>query len=232
MKQKAPVEFIHVGFFDLICDAIFHYRQSKDASDSYSMNRNARASIISSSLSLECYANALLQDIDSSNYCFKDLDKMTPLSKIEIYFKMNGITKNIDYGDHKIQKINELIQVRNSYVHSKSRVIKTTINSPQDGGTHWILPMELDGEQYKSLAIPKSPMFWGDDSARSILEAILSFYKYMFDIFDKIKDKKSYLLMNRVCFDNVVMPNTFTEFDIELDNAEKLGLDIKFMKPE
>lgn len=38
--------------------------------------------------------------------------------------------------------------------------------------------------------------------------------------------------MNRVCFDNVVMPNTFTEFDIELDNAEKLGLDIKFMKPE
>lgn len=232
MIPKIPAKFIHVGFFDLICDSIFHYRQSRDSSESYSMNRNARASIISSALSIECYANALIQDIQSSSDCFNDLDRLSPLSKIEMFFRMNGVEDNINYGDHRIQVIKELIQVRNSYVHSKSKTISTTMSLPEDGSTHWILPMELEGERYKSLKIPKSSMFWNDDNAFAVLKAILQFYKYTFSLLEKIKDDKDYLLINRISFKNFIIPNTFSEFDTEIKKAIELGLDIEFLKPK
>ncbi len=230
MKPKIPAKFIHVGFFDLICDSIFHYRQAKKSTESYDINRSARASIIASALSIECYANALIQDIQSSADCHNDLDKLTPLSKVEMFFRMNGVENNINYGDHKIQKIKELIQVRNSYVHSKSKIINTSMGLPEDGNTHWVLPIEFDGEQYKSLKIPKSSMFWNDANAYDVIKSSLEFYKYTFGFFDKIGSEKHHLLINRISLGNVIIPGMFTEFDNEIEKAIELGLDIEFLK--
>lgn len=232
MKPKIPAQFIHVGFYDLICDSIFHYRQAKSCTESYSMNRNARASIISSALSIECYANALMHDIQSSKECLNDLDKLTPISKIEIFLKLNGVENGINHGDHKIQKIKELIQVRNSYVHAKSKTIHTEMGLPENSNTHWVLPMELDGEHYRSLRIPKSSMFWNDVNALEVLKTTLDFYKYTFSFLEQIKEDKDHLLLNRITFKNFILPNVFPEFDTEFENAIKLGLDVKFLQPK
>ncbi|WP_322104029.1 hypothetical protein [Paraburkholderia sp. J41] len=56
------MQFEHTGFFDLIADALFHYRQAsacRDAKDlhaSYRANRHARTSILASIFSVECAA--------------------------------------------------------------------------------------------------------------------------------------------------------------------------------
>lgn len=229
MRPKIPAKFVHVGFIDLVCDSIFHYRQSKDMTDPYTVNRNARASILSSALSLECLANALLKDFDASSACLNDLDKLSPLSKIELYFRLNSVSESIKHGDNIIQKIKELIQVRNSFVHTKSKSIKTTIDFPEDGGTHWIVPMELDGDFYSSLKIPKSPMFWDDNHAREVLSAALAFHKIIFYLLESIK-KGDYMLTNHVVLNNIIMPSIFSEFDSEIEYASKIGLDVNFLR--
>jgi hypothetical protein len=230
MQPKIQAEFIHVGFYDLICDSIFHYRQSQASTDSYMMNRNARASILSSTLSLECFANALIQNINASKDCMHDLDKMTPLNKIEMFFRIKNSTENISYSDHLTQKIKELIQIRNSFVHTKRRTISTAMGLPEDNDTHWIMPMELDGELYKALQIPKSSMFWSADNALDSLKTIFSFYKKIFKTLDNIQKEDEYIFYNHITFKNVIMSGIFTEFDTEIEYASSLGLETDFLK--
>ena len=194
------------------------------------MNRNARASIISSSLSIECYANALISSLEISKDCLNDLDKLPPISKIEMFFRVSGIEKNINHGDHRIQKTKELITIRNAYVHTKKKIIKTTIGLPEDKDTHWTLPLELDGDLYKSLKIPKSSMFWNDQNALLVLEASLDFYNYLSSFLDKTEEDKEYLLVNRVIFGNFIMPSNFFEFEKEINLADELGLNVEFIK--
>ena len=68
-------------------------------------------------------------------------------------------------------------------------------------------------------------MFWNADNALSVLHAIFDFYEYLFG--SLIPNEQSPLLLNRVEFANVIMPNTFSEFDIELSKAKELGLKIE-----
>ena len=228
--MKVPAEFIHVGFIDLLCDAIFHYRHSADSKESYAVNRNARASITASFLSIESCANILLQSLDISKKMRNDLDRLPALSKMEAYSLLENVSCNFDRGDNRVQKVSELIQARNDFVHPKSRNISSDIGEPQDGGDVWILPMGLEGVQYKELKIPKCALFWNADNSFSVLKTVFDFYEYIFEKLVPIDDKKSHLLLNRVEFENVIMPNTFSEFDMELSKAKELGINTAWIE--
>jgi len=85
--------------------------------------------------------------------------------------------------------------------------------------------MSLEGELHKELGIPKCSMFWSAYNALSVLHTIFDFYDYLFEQLIP-KDSKTPLLVNRIEFRNVVMPNSFSEFDIELSKAKELGLKV------
>lgn len=223
--MEIPAKFIHIGFIDLLCDAIFNYRRAIESKDSYGLNRSARASITASFLSIECCANILLRELDVAKSTLNDYDRLPSISKIETYLHISNCESNIDRGDNRVQKIIELIKVRNNFVHPKSQNINTDIGLPEDKGEVWMLPMSLEGELHKELGIPKCAMFWNADNALSVLHAIFDFYDYLFGKLIP-RNEKAPLLLNRVEFENVIMPNSFSEFDAELNKAKELGLKV------
>lgn len=226
---ELPAEFIHVGFIDLLCDAIYHHRKADKAEDSYEMNRDARASIAASFLSIECCANAFLKELKLPKATLKDYDRLPSISKIETFLFINNSGNNINRGDNRVQKIVELIKIRNDFVHPKGNKINTGIGIPQDAGDNWMVPLNLEGSLYPEIRIPKCAMFWSAESSLSVLKCIFNFYDYLFETVLGEKDDKTLFLLNRVIFQNIIMPNIFNEFDIELGKASELGLKVEFI---
>ncbi|ELA9892408.1 hypothetical protein QRL14_002256 [Vibrio parahaemolyticus] len=103
--MKIPAQFMHVGFFDLLCDALMQHNQSQqNENNNYRCNRFARSSICASVLSIESCANALLQQIDIAPQTLNDLDRMPALSKIDMYLRVEHQLSGLDYGNNIVQK--------------------------------------------------------------------------------------------------------------------------------
>lgn len=225
--MKTPAVFYHIGFIDLICDALFHLRSARESNDHYIIHRNARASISAISLSLECFANAILSYPDISSQLFTEMEKLPALAKIDAALLMSDIDYQIDYGDHRTQKMKELIKVRNQFVHPKETRIKTEVGLPVDGQDHWLVPMTLDGEMHKELKIPTCPMFWNADSAHQTLNSALLFYNKIFKQIHQRHNSILKMLLNRLEIkQNNMMPNTHGGYDTELRLASVAGLDV------
>jgi hypothetical protein len=89
-----------------------------------------------------------------------------------------------------------------------------------------MVPLSLEGELHKELAIPKCAMFWSSDNALSVLHVIFDFYDYILSKIVPDAEQKP-IMLNRVEFGNVVLPNSFAEFDVELAKAKELGLKVE-----
>ena len=131
--MKAPVNFRFTGFCDLIADSVYQHKLATQSENSYFMNRHARASILSSALSVECVANCLLESLGSSSRLIKDLDRLPVLSKIEIYLLENQIS-GFSRGDEPVQKVADLINARNTYAHTRTINIPSEIGPFEDAG--------------------------------------------------------------------------------------------------
>ncbi|ELA8098910.1 hypothetical protein HJ201_24450 [Vibrio parahaemolyticus] len=228
--MKIPAQFMHVGFFDLLCDALIQHTQAQQSENSsYRCNRFSRSSICASVLSIENCANALLQQIEVSPQTLNDLDRMPALSKIDMYLRVEHQLSGLDYGSNVVQKVKELLQIRNQFVHQKGTKIKTDIGKPEDGKENWILPMDLEGKLHKQVKIPKCSMFWSHNHAYEVLKTVFNFYNYLFsELVPLSEEELTPILMNRIQFKNYVMPNLFDEIQVELQEAESLGLKLKF----
>lgn len=226
--MTAPADFRYTGFYDLLSDAIFQHRLATKCSDSYSMNRHARASVMASALSIECAANCLLNSLDLPSALLNDLDKISALSKIDSALRLRSESK-LDRGRNEVQKIAELIKARNDYVHPRTSIIKADIALPEDAGENWLLPMSLDGEHWPAIGIPKKAMFWSQDSSLATLKATSEFFKYIFvDALNASEDELHNMLPSVIQIGNVQILAVFEEFRSELKSANELGVDLSF----
>lgn len=155
---------------------------------------------------------------------------MTPLGKIDVCLRLRG-TFPIDPGSHAVQRVAELVKARNDHVHPKSYNIPAELNTPEDGDTHWMLPMWLEGELWPHLKFPKRPMFWSSDCSRIALQAVADFYRYVFKTLMKIDDDElQHMLGSRVEIGGtMVMPAVFDEVRFELEGAKEWGADFEFL---
>lgn len=222
--MKARAKYIHVGFIDLLSDAIYQHGMAAESNDDYIENRCCRASISASVLALECFANALLQSLDISKKLREDLDRLPSISKIETYLQILRAKNNIDHGDNRIQKAKELIQIRNQFVHPKTTKSDSEISEPQDGNTHWIVPMKLEISMYKELKIPRSENHWREGDSAIILEATFQLFDYLYNLIPSMPNKRA-IFLNRNQIKSVIMPCIYGEFDAEYAKATKMGLE-------
>jgi hypothetical protein len=227
---SVQASFRYVAFFDLLGDAVFQHRQAKMASDSFSMSRFARASVLAASLGIECAANCLLDSLSLSKLLLKDLDKLPPLSKIEACLRIKGADE-LDRGRAEVQQISELIKARNDHVHPKISTIPTEMGKPQDGGKDWIFPFNLEGEHWPHLKIPKRSVFWSSESSASTLRALSQFLRYVFiDLLKFTEDDFSELFRLRIEFANVRMPVVWDEIFGEFRHLVEDDIDLSFRR--
>ena len=226
--MAVPADFRYTGFYDLLADAVFQHRLAAKCTESYSMNRHARASVMASALSVECAANCLLNSLDLPSALLNDLDKISALSKIDSAIRLRSDSK-LDRGRNEVQKIAELIKARNDYVHPRATNIKADVALPEDAGENWLLPMSLDGEHWPAIGIPKKAMLWSEDSSLATLKAVAAFFKYVFvEVLDASMDELHSMLPSVMQMGDVQILAIFEEFRSELKSANEFGIDLSF----
>lgn len=225
---EVPATFRYSAFYDLLADAAFQHKQAKAEEDSYRMSRYARASVLAASLSVECAANCLLASLELSHALRTELDRFTPIAKIEAYLQLKDIN-GFDRGSDAVQRVIELTKVRNDHVHPKASAIPASVSKLQDGGENWILPFNLEGENWKHLKIPKRSMFWSSTSSAAALGAVGSFYKYLFcDLMRATEDELHRMLPSRLEIQDAHVLAISDEIRTELQNAGEHGIDFAF----
>lgn len=227
--MNVPATLRYTGFYDLLCDAIFQHRLAKECSDPYEMNRHARASVSASALALECAANCLLTDTDIPSALRQDLDRLPLISKYEVSLRIQEANV-FERGRPEVQRVAELVKVRNEFVHTRIRNIQSELGPLADQGSVVELPITFDGETWPVLQIPKRPVFWSADSALSVLAAVVSFLSYVLVDLKRLgPDDVWKILVSRVEFDNIAIPVHFDEFISELSGVGEHGIDLGFL---
>lgn len=228
--KLASAKFRYVAFYDLLSDAAFQHKLASQSTDSFMMSRHARASIIASVLSVECMANCLLDSVDAPKALREEIDKLSPLPKLETALRLTGIN-TFDRGRHEVQQAADLIRAKNDYVHPKTATLDAAIHEPQDAGKDWTVPFVMQGEQWRSLGIPKQAMFWSKDASLSVLRAVCDFFKYLLvEVMKLDDDALDMMLPSRLEFGNALMPAVFEEFKREIAALRKDGIDFSFLK--
>lgn len=230
---EIPAWYRHIAFFDLLGDAVFQHRHAAESNDSYVSNAFARASVLASALSVECAANCLLATLDLSKSLADEFDKMTPLGKIEAYLRLAGV-EQLSRGRVEVAKVVELVKARNEHVHPKAIRMAGRLQSPQDGGTEWLVPMTFQGTNYQNLNIPKQSMLWNASSSLAALEAVAGFYAYLFRDLIKAAEKDiDGMLLSRMEVEgnempDIYMPGIADEIMSELRSAGAFGIDFSY----
>lgn len=230
-NSKDPsARFRHTAFLDLLADSAHGYSRAKRESQPYEVSRAARASIIASCLSIECFANCLLEALEVQSQLANEIDKMSALAKIDLFLSLKGI-ETLDRGAEAVQKASELIKVRNDYVHPRVVIAPADLRPFEETASHFIVPFSVTTTFWSALKIPKQSLVWDGNAAGAVLKAIASFYALV--LVDKLKasdEELVRLLLSRFEFAHFLMPAVYDEYTQELDALRKDGIDFSFLK--
>ena len=224
-----PARFRHVPLLDLLADAAHHHRLAKQAATPYEVNRLARASITASCLSIECIANCLIASVDASAQLASEIEKMSALTKIDIYLKLNG-KPELDRGCFEVQMAAELIRLRNDYVHPKIVMSDADMSTPVDHGEHWLVPFKMQAKFWPTLHLPKQPQLWDCSASKAALEALSKFFRYVIvDLVGAEQDKIARLLISSFEVGEALIPAVFDEYKNEIGATRDDGIDFSFL---
>ena len=110
--------------------------------------------------------------------------------------------------------------MRNDYVHPKTKNIDVDISDIKDLDEQVAVNLSIDGEEWKSLKIPKRAMFWSGASTEVVIKTATDFYNYYFkEVLCYSADEVNMLLMSKIRFDNLLVDGVFHELRDEVFNS-------------
>ena len=180
-------------FEDLLYDSVYLLYFAHDTNqDEYKddvLSSFVRSSIVNSLLLLECGANCCIDALDLSNKYYNDIEKLPFISKFEYFLDHVNSDKKLNRGCKEIQAINDLKNIRDSYVHPKVRKakyeqIKENIWDTDFGKTNFI-------------GFPRNPRKWKNAHAILALKTVNDFYNnYFIELCEFSADTTVDLLLN------------------------------------
>ncbi len=228
-KEVLPANFRHTAFLDLLADAAYHHGVASSGTDGYKVSRAARASIAASFLSVECFSNGLIDALNAPAKLKEELDKLPALAKVDLALGINK-KEPLDRGSARVQKIADLVKLRNDYVHPKTVTTTAVMHPPEEDESFHTVPFSVEAKRWPSLQIPKYSVLWDASSSRASLLAIADFYRHV--LVDKLQASDEVItrtLLSRFEFSNVLMPAVFNEYKEELDRLKAEGIDFSFL---
>ena len=225
-----PARFRHAAFLDLLADAANGYHRAKRESDSYEVSRAARASIVASCLSLECFANCLLDALELQSKFAAEIDKLPALAKIDLYLKLNG-NEALDRGNAAVQQATDLMRIRNDYVHPKIMTTSAELKAFEETDSHVTVPFGVTTAYWPAIKIPKQSLVWDSNAAGKALKALASFYSLV--LIHKLEASAEDLLrilVSRFEFADFLMPAIYDEYRREINALQKDDIDFSFLK--
>lgn len=228
-KGSAMAHFRHCPLLDLLVDAAHFHLQAKHRPPGYETSRAARASVVASFLSIECFANCLVSSLDVAKPLASELDKLPALAKIDLYFKLKDC-EALDRGARVVQRVTELIRARNDYVHPKVSESPAEPQSPEESEEVFILPFAVNAEFWPALQIPRQPFLWDAVASHRALDVVAGFLRFV--LIDRLQASVSDLVkivFSRFEFDRFVMPGVYEEYIVEMEALAHEGIDFGFL---
>ena len=105
-------------FLSTLSDAVLFAKHATLTKDEKFKKLLVKASILHCSFAVEALANNMIQFINLGGKLSESIDKLDVVSKLEL-FSLLTMKKKIDRGNSSIQVFQNLIDVRNKYVHPK-----------------------------------------------------------------------------------------------------------------
>jgi len=174
-------EYRHSVFEELFYDSVYlaymaHDQAEREDAPGYDGDLHsamlARASIMSSMLTIEAAANCCLDVVPWPRVLRDDIDKLPALSKLELFLKHHDSAKVLDRGVRPVQQIEDLKGLRDRVVHPKIRRAEwTRVNDTT---------RQVDLGRSKVLGLPFDTGSWGPGDAREALRAVTEFFNYFF----------------------------------------------------
>lgn len=128
-------------------------------------NINSRYAFLMFANSLEAAANAFLLNLGLPEESYKELEKLTSLSKIYLYCDIKNI--EVDRGNNMNSQIRELINCRNEFVHPKPKNISVDLSNEN--------PIFLT----KKTTSKKYPLYFAEIKFEHALEAVKDILRFL-----------------------------------------------------
>ncbi len=149
--------------------------------------------ILNTVITIEAIGNCLIDDLTLPKRLKEEVDKFKILSKFEFYLQSKG-QLNLDYGLDKVQKIKELISMRNDLVHSKVKKINGTMTT-KEGEENVAQFFQAPKDKYNNTQIVKSFSSWGLVEAKIAVDSFLNFVNYIFNSLSYNTEQTSIILL-------------------------------------
>ena len=161
-------------FFSLYSDAIHLAKLSVTLTE----NKNngdvlARNSILNSLFSLEAAANCFLDCCDLPKSLCQSFDKLGVIEKFEFLLLYKDKNKRLDRGSAIVQKLTELIRIRNSYVHSKPKSIEPQYVKKSTNERDY--QFSKTSPVSNSIGLPENALEWNGANAIQSINAVSEF---------------------------------------------------------
>ncbi len=186
--------YLNKNFYVLFDDAVNNLEESDSAidEDDYAkVFRYGRASIIASTLLLECCANCCIDTLKLGKSFREDIDKLPALSKYELFLSYHNKEKSFDRGCQEIQNASELKYIRDLIVHPKVRRAKW---EKANGNFR-----HADIGETKILKYPNDIEIWDRNYALMSLRIICAFLDHFF--------------LNLCCFDAEITKKILIDYE-------------------
>lgn len=162
-------EYLEEGIISLHSALIFINKAKKSTNNNSKYltkaNINSRYAFLMFANSLEAAANAFLLNLELSEESYKELEKLSTLSKIHLYCDMKNI--EVDKGNTMNSQIQEIIKCRNEFVHPKPKNIEVDLsnNNPV------FLTKKTKSKEY--------PLYFSEIKFEHALEAVKDILKFL-----------------------------------------------------
>lgn len=159
----------------------------------------------------------------------EELDRLPPLAKIDLVLGINE-KEPLNRGSPQVQRILDLIKLRNDYVHPKAVTTKATMNQPEENPESYIVPFSVETKFWPALSIPKYSVLWNASSSKATLSAVVEFYRHV--LIDRLQATEELIVktfISRFEFSNLLMPSIFEEYKVELDSLRSDDIDFSFL---
>lgn len=139
-------------------------------------NSISKSAILNCTIVIEAFANSLISNLELPLVYEKSIEKLDSISKIQTFYMIWQKNPSLDRGAKCVQVFQELISIRNDYVHPK----KYKLSVSEDINGNYIIPIE---GKYNILQIPKNSNVWNAENAMCCMNALLeSLDSFIMDI--------------------------------------------------
>lgn len=176
MEINAESQWTDRAFLTLFSDAVEHAYLANALKEPGSIGRLARSSILSCALALESAANCCLSTIPLSRDLTNRLERsLDSLEKFEHVLSLQRGLRDFDRGCLEVQRMQDLISLRNNLVHPKTRIMHPSEIQEESPGS-----IRFECGMYQHLGLNRGYRIWNGEAAVIVLRSLVSFLNCYF----------------------------------------------------